>query len=1659
MHLNDSLHRTDRSSNQRRDSGNPLVSIIIPVFDQVRYTSTCLESIFEKSPRGQFEVIVIDNHSTDGTPMLLASYGDDVRVLTNEENLGFATACNQGARAAVGRYLVFLNNDTEVRTGWLEPLIERIESGPNIAAVGSQLLYPDGTVQHAGVIIIAQEGQCALLPRHVFAGEDPGRVPIDQAICLQAVTAACMLVRKDAFEQAGAFDESFWNGSEDVDLCFKLRQAGGNIVYEPRSVVVHHESKSGKERQAAQPRNNARLRARWASIIQPDIIQEGPRTYRNPDSPVCSCAGIPMDSTAYLDQAAVWWAGRQAAAKTSANSPVREPQIADGLADHQTSSTHRFWKPVIEPALKAIAARRIVEIGSGRGLNTRKLLDYCQSVGGRLHVIDPSPKYAVKEWEERYPSYVQFHLDFSLNAIWRIEAADAVLISGDHNWYTVFNELKLIEKAAKKANREFPLVLLHHVGWPHGRRDQYHNPETIPTAFRKPYKKLGLKTDSNGLAAVAGLNPDRCHSIYENDLQNGVLTAAEDFVAETPQEMRLRILPGIHGLGVLYPASLESNEEFRQLMTELCLTPRQMQLMEIVERQRIEDLIRNAEQSQELKKLELLEQQKMVQAERLRQVEHALERERQISGQKQTLLAEKDRQLQQQERELSKLLRWLEQADRDVQATLASWRWKVGDKLIRLVEILLLRSRVPLAMDHLQGIFSQLRNWQQASNARLSTVYPAASRIADSSVGDQATTAPPMRRESMIADHLAYTLPADLPASELQAGLSVIILSRNGAALLEDLLASFQQYLVMETCEILVVDHNSTDNSLQVLEKFSQTLPLRIFALQENQSYAESNNFAAGQARYRYLLLINNDIVLTREDTIHHALRALQDPLVGVVGMTLLYPPDHPAHPGEIQHAGIRFYEDLGHGFFRPYNLQPRYRQNGNIEAYQMPAVTAAALFCRREEFIGIGGFFEQYDYGYEDVDLCLHYQTRLGLNCVLLNQVTAIHNESATQKKDRPQSVRTRRERNIQTLQQRYGYALKRRIRQDQLRSTPVWTEDLLIVGFAVTEAHPETSAGDYFTALELAGALEAEFGWETRFLARRGSQKDWYDLSGIDVLVVMIDAYDLRKLRHCKPGLIRVAWMRNWFERWAEHAWFGQYDIFLCSSQKSANYIRDEHGKAAQVLRIACNEKRFSPAEADGQKNIDYCFTGSHWEVRRDIENLDPRRLPWIFALYGKGWDKHEHLRDYWKGFLPYHDLPTVYRHTRVLIDDANHVTKPWASVNSRVFDALACGILVLSNGFAGAKEVFGDLLPTYENVAELEQKLRYYLENPQETAQRVQQLRDRVLAEHTYSHRAHELQSILNTYRSKLFRFAIKVPAPKWEVVHEWGDYHFAGALQRALVREGHSVRIDILPEWYTAKGFGDDIVLVLRGLSAYEPQPGHLNLMWNISHPDKVTDAEYARYDHVFVASRPYAEQLRQRLQTPVSALLQCTDPALFHPDDDDQIPQYEVLFVGNSRKQYRPIVKHAVEAGLPLNVFGTRWEGLIPPSCLRGQHIPNGELRKFYSRCKVLLNDHWPEMRQQGFVSNRLFDACACGAAVVSDAVEGLQDLFGGAVLTYDDSPAGLRAQVESLLQDESRRAELRERAKVAVLAGHTFDHRTKAILRVVREMDAERCLP
>ncbi|MER3424475.1 MAG: hypothetical protein C4293_15910 [Nitrospiraceae bacterium] len=251
--------RAARREDGRRSGKLFEASIIIPVFNKVDLTRQCLTSLASVTQGVDYEVIVVDNASTDDTASFLATLGGDIRIIRNTENLGFAKACNQGAQAAQGRYLVFLNNDTIPREGWLKALIDEVEAHPEVAVVGSKLLYPDGTIQHAGVAF----SRLLFSPYHVYRGF-PGDAPIvNRRREFQSVTAACMLVRREAFEEVGGFDEGYRNGFEDVDLCLKIQDRGGRIVYQPKSVLYHLESQTPGRKTHDQD-NAKRWLSRWA---------------------------------------------------------------------------------------------------------------------------------------------------------------------------------------------------------------------------------------------------------------------------------------------------------------------------------------------------------------------------------------------------------------------------------------------------------------------------------------------------------------------------------------------------------------------------------------------------------------------------------------------------------------------------------------------------------------------------------------------------------------------------------------------------------------------------------------------------------------------------------------------------------------------------------------------------------------------------------------------------------------------------------------------------------------------------------------------------------------------------------------------------------------------------------------------------------------------------------------------------------------------------------------------------------------------------------------------------------------------------------------------------------------------------------------------------
>jgi GT2 family glycosyltransferase len=243
-------------------------SIIIPVYNKASLTQQCVDALLAQPPeQADCEIIVVDDESTDSTVQLLAGYGERIRVIRHTANTGFATACNDGAAAAFGEYLVFLNNDTIPQHGWLDALVRYAEIHPRAAVVGSKLLYPDRTIQHAGVTICHDR-----YPRHIYVGFPADHPAVTKSRRFQIVTAACALLRREPFEQARGFDPAFVNGNEDVDLCLRLGELGYEVHYCHESVLYHLESVS-EGRFKSVDRNTKLYRDRWAHRVQPDDLK------------------------------------------------------------------------------------------------------------------------------------------------------------------------------------------------------------------------------------------------------------------------------------------------------------------------------------------------------------------------------------------------------------------------------------------------------------------------------------------------------------------------------------------------------------------------------------------------------------------------------------------------------------------------------------------------------------------------------------------------------------------------------------------------------------------------------------------------------------------------------------------------------------------------------------------------------------------------------------------------------------------------------------------------------------------------------------------------------------------------------------------------------------------------------------------------------------------------------------------------------------------------------------------------------------------------------------------------------------------------------------------------------------------------------------------
>ncbi|MBW2459769.1 MAG: class I SAM-dependent methyltransferase [Deltaproteobacteria bacterium] len=215
-----------------------------------------------------------------------------------------------------------------------------------------------------------------------------------------------------------------------------------------------------------------------------------------------------------------------------------------------------FWPDVIRPLLQALAPQSIVEVGSESGKMTQRLLEIAAATGGTVHAVDPAPLFDVDAWQQEAQGRLVVHRQPSLVGLEQIDAFDCVLIDGDHNWYTVHRELHLVERRCKELGQPMPLILLHDVAWPYGRRDLYYDPDSIPAEHRQPWAKQGISPTEAELLPTGGINAHLCNAVREGGPRNGVLTAVEDYQAETDVGFLFVKIPAVFGLAILLPEAL-----------------------------------------------------------------------------------------------------------------------------------------------------------------------------------------------------------------------------------------------------------------------------------------------------------------------------------------------------------------------------------------------------------------------------------------------------------------------------------------------------------------------------------------------------------------------------------------------------------------------------------------------------------------------------------------------------------------------------------------------------------------------------------------------------------------------------------------------------------------------------------------------------------------------------------------------------------------------------------------------------------------------------------------------------------------------------------------------------------------------------------------------
>jgi len=317
------------------------------------------------------------------------------------------------------------------------------------------------------------------------------------------------------------------------------------------------------------------------------------------------------------------------------------------------------------------------------------------------------------------------------------------------------------------------------------------------------------------------------------------------------------------------------------------------------------------------------------------------------------------------------------------------------------------------------------------------------------------------------------------------------------------------------------------------------------------------------------------------------------------------------------------------------------------------------------------------------------------------------------------------------------------------------------------------------------------------------------------------------------------------------------------------------------------------------------------------------------------------------------------------------------------------------------------------------------------------------------------SHTNSKYLDYQKSIQFHWIIQISSPSGKDSQYWGDTYFAQEIANSLKKLNQDVVIVFRDQDSAQFLRPNSVILNIRGLLPLAVLPGVINAIWIISHPNQVTKREVKKYDLLFAASSTWASKKSKKWNLKIKPLLQATNPNVFNTRQADPAIIDRVLFVGNSRGVFRKSVKIASATIKNLNVIGKGWDKFLDKNLIMDDFISNKELSIEYRKSTVVLNDHWEDMAKNGFISNRIFDAVASGARVISDYVPGSKEIFETSLVEYRTEIELAEILKNNNLNEFGTQAQLDSNA-IKIQTEHNFDRRANELLTAVHDFISKR---